>query len=390
MQRPNALRHPGRAVVILGTAGHVDHGKTSLVRALTGVDLDVLEQERQRGMTIQLGFTEWRPPGGHGISIVDVPGHARFAHTMAKGALGLDAVMLVVAADEGVMPQTREHLNACRALGLDAGVVALTRIDRVADVDASRAAVAEALRGSVLEAAPIVPVCAPRGQGLEALAAAVQALPVRPRGDEREPAMLPIDRAFSVRGVGAVVTGTLLRGTLRVDDVVELLPARRAARVRGLQIHGEPSPSACAGQRIALNLASADAEAIAQSSFAAAPSGMCVGRAFDAELRWLPHVPHALTSMRSLGFVCGAVRASARITADAPIAPGGVGVARVVLDREVPLSGGLRFLLRGAGDARASAPWSAADACSTPIRRGAARLRSAPPCAGRPRRSWPR
>ncbi len=231
--------------MLWGTAGHVDHGKTTLVKALTGVDCDRLAEEKRRGITIALGFARWALPDGRVVSVVDVPGHERLVRTMLVGAAGLDAVLLVVSAEAGVMPQTREHLGACRVLGVTRGVVALTFADRVADVAAVRAAVRAELADTGLADAAIVPVAAPTGAGLDALAAAVarvaDALPPR---DLEAPCLLPVDRVFSVEGFGTVVTGSLVRGRLAVGDRVELVPrpsgvrTRDVLRIKGLQSHG--------------------------------------------------------------------------------------------------------------------------------------------------------
>src|SRR5438045_1301840 len=226
--------------VIVGTAGHIDHGKTALVRALTGVDADRLPEEKRRGITIDLGFAELALDEAR-IGFVDVPGHERFVKNMLAGAHGIDAVALVVAADEGVMPQTREHFDIMRLLDVRAGLVVLTKIDLVDEelLQLVRAEVAELVAGSFLDGAAVIAVSARTGAGLDELRAELRALALRAPERERETvARLPIDRAFTMRGFGAVVTGTLVAGEIGVGEELELWPAGARVRVRGLQAHG--------------------------------------------------------------------------------------------------------------------------------------------------------
>ncbi|MFP5363497.1 MAG: selenocysteine-specific translation elongation factor [Thermoleophilia bacterium] len=241
------------APLTLGTAGHIDHGKTALVRALTGVDTDRLPEEHARGMSIELGFAPLLLPGGRRISVVDVPGHERFVRTMVAGATGIDLYLMVIAADDGVMPQTLEHAEVLAALGIEQGVVAITKSDRASP----QRAAAEA--ADLLPGADVVACSARTGDGVAAVATALEraAQRVTPRGEDRRaaPAVLHIDRAFTIHGAGTVVTGTLWSGTLAAGETVALLPARRSVRVRSLQVHDEPAERAHAGQRVAVNLA---------------------------------------------------------------------------------------------------------------------------------------
>lgn len=251
--------------LVLGTAGHIDHGKTTLVRALTGVDTDRLPEEKRRGITIELGFAAWALGPDLAASIVDVPGHESFVRTMVAGAGGIDAVILVVSAEDGVMPQTREHLNVCRLLGVAHGVVALTKVDRL-EGDAESIALAvddvrESLVGSVFEAAPIVPCSGHTGEGIEELRTAVRKLVQSlPRRATEGAAIVPLDRVFSMKGHGTVVTGTLLHGAVdgRKDSSMRLEPVgdreARDVRVRGMQVRSEGEARVLAGSRIALNL----------------------------------------------------------------------------------------------------------------------------------------
>ena len=244
-----------RALVI-GTAGHIDHGKSTLVRALTGTDPDRLQEEKARGITIDLGFAH-ADIGDVRFSFVDVPGHERFVKNMLAGVTGIDAVVLVVAADESVMPQTREHFDICRLLDVRQGLVALTKADLVDEdtLELATLEVRELVRGSFLQDAPIVPVSSETGRGLDQLKSELSSLasraPVRPGSGI---ARLPVDRVFSVKGFGTVVTGTLVTGHVAVDDELVLLPGERRVKVRGLQAHGRTLVHADAGQRLAVNL----------------------------------------------------------------------------------------------------------------------------------------
>jgi len=241
------------AALTLGTAGHIDHGKTALVRALTGVDTDRLPQEKARGMSIELGFAPLLLPGGRRVSVVDVPGHERFVRMMVAGATGIDFHLMVVAADDGVMPQTCEHAAVLAALGIEQGVVAITKCDRASP----QRAAAEA--AELYPDAEVVACSARTGEGVAAVAAALERVAERvtpgAEGRREGAAVLHVDRAFTIRGAGTVVTGTLWAGTLAAGDTLTLLPAQRLVRVRSLQVHDEPAERAHAGQRVALNLA---------------------------------------------------------------------------------------------------------------------------------------
>ncbi|MGK0362420.1 MAG: selenocysteine-specific elongation factor [Bradymonadia bacterium] len=336
--------------MLLGTAGHVDHGKTTLVRALTGVDCDRLEEERARGITIELGFAAWDLPDGRRIDIVDVPGHERLVRTMLVGAGGMDAVLLAIAADSGVMPQTREHLAACAALGITRGVIALTRADLVDDVEAAMASVAQDLAGTVLANAPIVAVCAPSGEGILELTAAVGRLldAWQPPPDDA-PVFLPVDRVFTIDGAGTVVTGTLIRGVLRVGDTVAVIPGPERARVRGLQNHGVTLEEARPGRRIAVNLAVPKA-AMKRGAVLGAAGAIAQGRVLDVAVHAATHLTKPLHRLRGVTLHLGASRVLGDLRTDTPIEPGNWGTARMRLERAIPLPPGARFVLRGAAD----------------------------------------
>lgn len=289
--------------LILGTAGHIDHGKTSLVRALTGIDTDRLKEEKARGITIELGFAHLDLPGGIRFGIVDVPGHERFVRTMVAGVGGMDMVMLVIAADEGVMPQTREHLDILRLLGVKSGLVALTKADMV-DPD-WLALVTEEVReftaGSFLEQAPIVAVSSRSGEGLDELRRQLARLAEDAAEKRREGYFrLPVDRVFTVAGFGTVVTGTLLSGEIRVGDELELLPSGREGKVRGIQAHGAKVEKGLAGQRLAVNLQGIDLDQVRRGDVAAPRGVFRATRAVDARLDYLASAPRQLKHRATL------------------------------------------------------------------------------------------
>lgn len=289
--------------LILGTAGHIDHGKTSLVRALTGINTDRLPEEKSRGITIELGFAHLELPGGLEFGIVDVPGHERFVRTMVAGVGGMDMVMLVIAADEGVMPQTREHLEICQLLGVKRGLVVLTKSDMVEPdwLDLVVEEVRDYLVGSFLEEAPIVPASSRTGAGIEAVKAELARLAVQVDEKKTEgPFRLPVDRVFTVTGFGTVVTGTLLSGTISVGDEVELLPSGLPARVRGVQTHGRRGDAASAGQRVAVNLQGVEHTEVERGDIVVPRGVYRTTRAVDARLDYLPSAPRELRHRSTL------------------------------------------------------------------------------------------
>jgi len=343
---------------VIGTAGHVDHGKTALVKALTGVDCDRLEEEQRRGITIALGFATWLLADDLAVSVVDVPGHERFVHTMVSGASGLDAVLLVVAADDGVMPQTREHLQICQLLGVRRGVVAITKRDLVDDemLELVREDVRDAVAGTFLDGAPVHACSAHTGDGIEALVAAVrQLLETSERDRATGPAFLPVDRAFTKAGFGTVVTGTLLSGGLSVGDAVTALPGPRGEgrdglRVRGLQIQEQAVEVATAGVRLALNLRGPQAEALRRGEVIVSEGAQLATRQLHVELSLLPAAsPIEERAQLSLHLGAGAELVQASPLGGRLIAPGSSGLARLVCERPVAAYVGQRFVLRQPG-----------------------------------------
>ncbi|MHB8762500.1 MAG: selenocysteine-specific translation elongation factor [Coriobacteriia bacterium] len=276
--------------LVLGTAGHIDHGKSTLVKALTGTDPDRLPEEKERGVTIELGFAQLRLPSGRTMGVVDVPGHERFVRQMVAGATGIDVVLLVVAADDGVMPQTREHLAIIDLLGIPRGVVALTKAD-LAEPDWLEM-VAEDIRGLVagtsIDGAPVVPVSARTGAGLPELLATLDAVAAEAESRQSNlPLRLPVDRVFTIAGAGTVVTGTLWSGTAKRDDQVELYPSGKRGRIRSVQMHGAAAEKAVAGNRVALNVAGLDTDEIARGDIVAEPGTLSVTDRFDARFTYL-------------------------------------------------------------------------------------------------------
>lgn len=283
--------------VVMGTAGHIDHGKTQLVKALTGIDTDRLKEEKERGITIDLGFAHLATEDGTQVGVIDVPGHERFVRNMLAGVGGIDLVMLVIAADEGVMPQTREHLAICQLLEVKEGLVALTKTDLV-DTDWLELVVEdtrEFLKGTFLEGKPIVPVSAKTGSGLDELKKTLQTLVARVPAKHLEGKFrLPIDRVFTIRGFGTVVTGTLFSGSVRVEDRVEIYPKNLQVKVRGLQIHNQSVVEAVAGQRTAVNLQGIEKVELARGDVLGRPGEFMPTFMLDATLQLLADAPRPL------------------------------------------------------------------------------------------------
>ncbi|HMX27806.1 MAG TPA: selenocysteine-specific translation elongation factor, partial [Blastocatellia bacterium] len=337
--------------IIVGTAGHIDHGKTSLVRALTGVDADRLKEEKERGITIDIGFADLTVGDVH-FGFVDVPGHERFVKNMLAGAHGMDLVMLTVAADEGVMPQTREHFDICRLLEIKAGLIVLTKIDMVDAefADLVEADVADYVAGSFLESAPILRVSSRTGEGIDELKKALAALAKKVEArDERAVARLPVDRVFTIKGFGTVVTGTLVAGRIALGDELELLPsANRRARVRGLQVHGHVTQEAKAGERTAVNLQGIELDEVARGQ-ALAPAGRLVAASMlDVKLRLLKSAPRPLRTRSRVRLHIGTAEALARVVllGQSELAPGADCFAQLRLESPVPALPKDHFIVR--------------------------------------------
>jgi selenocysteine-specific elongation factor len=347
--------------IIVGTAGHIDHGKTALVKALTGIDADRLEEEKRRGITIDLGFAHMELPDANGeplhLGFVDVPGHERFVRNMLAGAGGIDLVLLVIAADESIKPQTREHFDILQLLGVQRGITVLTKSDAVdADtLDVVRLEVEDFLRGTFLDKPnldkpkAIVAVSSLTGAGLDDLKRAMIAVAaeVQPR-DSRALARLPVDRVFTMKGFGTVVTGTLLSGTIRPEEEMEVFPTIRRVRVRGVQVHGHAAEAAIAGQRTALNLAGASTEDLSRGMTLGLPATFTTTRRVDVRLQLLASTPRALRHRSRVHFHSNTMETVAEIALHGTkqVAPGSKAFARLKLPEAALLLPGDRFIIR--------------------------------------------
>jgi selenocysteine-specific elongation factor len=339
--------------LVLGTAGHIDHGKTALVRALTGRDLDRLPEEKARGITIELGFAPLELSDGLRIAVVDVPGHERFVRTMVAGASGLDLVMVVVAADEGVMPQTLEHLAICELLGVDRGLIVLTKSDLVDEemIELATEEVRDTLAGGPLAEAPVLAASAETGEGIEAVRATLEALirSAPERDDDGRPSRLFIDRTFTKHGFGAVVTGTWSGRPRRVGESIVLEPGARKAKIRGLERHGAAAVETESGARIAVNLQGVSTDEISRGDLLTEPDAVLSTTTFDASLRWMARKA-SLEDAASVELLTGTAERRARVAliGEKPIGPGERGFGRIHVEgAPLPLLPGDRFVLRG-------------------------------------------
>ncbi len=337
--------------IVVGTAGHIDHGKTALVKALTGIDADRLEEEKRRGITIDIGFAHLQLTPGLRLGFVDVPGHERFVKNMLAGVGGIDLVLFVVAADESIKPQTREHFDICRLLGIPQGVVALTKADLVEPdiLELVRLEVEEFVAGSFLEGAPVVAVSSVSGAGLDGLRQELErAAAAVPEKSSAGHFRLPLDRAFTVKGFGTVVTGTLISGAVRKEQEVELYPTGRRPRVRGVQVYGEPAGQALAGQRTALNLADIEPAEVARGMVLAAPGVFRATTQIDCALQLLPSAK-PLKHRAPVHFHAGTAEIEAQVRlldGAAALQPGQRAWARIVLREPALLLPGDRFIIR--------------------------------------------
>jgi len=337
---------------IIGTAGHIDHGKTELVRALTGIDTDRLKEEKERGISIDLGFAEFKLPSGRMAGVVDVPGHEHFVKNMLAGATGFDLVLLTVAADDSVMPQTREHLAIIDLLGVDLGVVVITKADLVDEemLELVREEVTELLAGTTLEGAEVVISSAVTGQGIPEVAEAIDRVADRVKPHSLAgPFRLPIDRVFTLKGIGTVVTGTLWEGTLKEGADAHILPAGRDLRIRNVQVHGRDVNEAHAGQRVALNLPAIAVQEIARGDVILSPGYLSSSMQAFARLFLLPQAPRPLKHRSRIRFHHGTAEVMARISLVQPqdeIAPGGTGLVLLRLEQPAVLKFRDRFIVR--------------------------------------------
>jgi len=366
----------GLTTRVVGTAGHVDHGKSTLIRALTGIDPDRLREERERGMTIDLGFAWLNFSDGGDVGIVDVPGHQDFIRNMLAGIGGIDAVILVIAADESVMPQTREHLAILSLLGVERGVIAITKRDLVDDdwVQLVRDDVLAAVRSTPLAAAPMIEVSARTGAGLDALLKALsRVLGATPHRRNLGRPRLPIDRAFTIAGFGTVVTGTLLDGSLDVGAEVEVLPSGRRCRIRGLQTHKRAIEHAWPGSRVAANLSGIDRADHDRGMVVTRPGTLLPSSILGLRLSVLPSASAPLAHDELVRVHAGTaeVMARASILESAEIASGAAGWMQLRLATPLPVAVGDRIVVRTKGDANQTEdpqPYVLADRVLTPAR----------------------
>lgn len=337
--------------IILGTAGHVDHGKTALIKALTNVDTDRLKEEKERGITIELGFAPLILENGQRIGVVDVPGHERFVKNMVAGAGGIDLVVMIIAADEGIMPQTREHLDICQLLGIKYGLVALTKTDLAEDewIALVMEEIRGLLSGTFLEHSPIIPVSSVTGEGLSDLRGALQEIisSVEERSDSGH-FRLPVDRVFTMRGFGTVVTGSLVSGHIATGEAVEIMPSKTRAKIRGIQIHNERAEEAEAGDRTAINLQGIDRSAIKRGDVITRPDDFEASNRLDIFFEYLSSAKKKLKHRAIVRFHTGTAELISRIIFldRDEIEPGEALYAQIVLEDSMVTEAGDRFVVR--------------------------------------------
>ncbi len=337
--------------VILGTAGHVDHGKTSLIRALTGIDTDRLKEEKERGITIELGFAYLDLPCGHRLGIVDVPGHERFVKNMVAGASGMDLVAFIIAADEGIMPQTREHFEICRLLGIERGLIIITKKDMVEEdwlalvTDDVRSFFA----GSFLEGAPLLTVSSTTGDGIEEVMKTLDALVAASDFSEAHgPFRMPVDRIFSMKGFGTVITGTAISGRIKTGEDIMLFPRRKSAKIRGIQVHGKDTQEAEAGHRTAINIQGLEKEAITRGEMAASVDCLQPSYLLDAHFFYLKTAKKNLKNRTRVRVHIGTAEIMGRIVLldNEELEPGSEANVQVLLEEQIGCWPGDRFIIR--------------------------------------------
>ncbi|MGB9441857.1 MAG: selenocysteine-specific translation elongation factor [Desulfobacterales bacterium] len=337
--------------IILGTAGHIDHGKTSLIKAMTGTDTDRLKEEKERGITIELGFAALDLPGGQHLGIVDVPGHEKFIKNMVAGVTGIDIVVMIIAADEGVMPQTREHMEICTLLGVRHGLVAMTKIDLVDEewMELALEDIRDFSQGTFLENSPVLPVSSVSGQGIpeliEALAEIAREIPPRPPSSLFR---LPIDRVFTMKGFGTVITGTLVSGKVTVGDTIMIYPSRITSKVRGIQVHNKSADSAEAGMRTAINFQGLDKAAVQRGEVLSSPNALITSYMADLSFHYLASNKKPLKNRTLVRLHTGTseVLGHLILLEQEELPPGQTAVAQIRLDAPVAIVKDDRFVIR--------------------------------------------
>lgn len=338
--------------IIIGTAGHIDHGKTTLIKALTGRNTDRWEEEQRRGITIDLGFTYFDLKNGNRVGIIDVPGHERFINNMVAGVVGMDLVLLVVAADEGIMPQTREHVDILGTLGVQKSILVLNKCDLVDEewLELVEEEIKEELAGSFLEHASVVKVSAATGQGLPELVDEIERLSEE-EVEEKEMntiPRLPVDRVFSLSGFGTIVTGTLVSGTIAKEDTLEMYPNGQVCKIRNIQVHGEDVERCYAGQRVAINISNLKKKELKRGCVLAPPKSMKDSRLMDVKLEMLDSTVRVLSNSMRLHFYSGTSEVLCRATllGDETLGPGESGYVQLRMEEEVAFRRGDRFVVR--------------------------------------------
>ncbi len=338
--------------IIIGTAGHIDHGKTTLIKALTGRNTDRWEEEQRRGITIDLGFTWFDLPRGDRAGIIDVPGHEKFINNMVAGVVGMDLVLLVIAADEGIMPQTREHMDILHLLGIEKSIIVLNKCDIVEEdwMELVEEEVKEELEGTFLEGAPVVKVSAATGQGLDELISCIEKMTddEAAEKDTQTIPRLPIDRAFSLSGFGTIITGTLVSGTIRKEDTLEMYPIGKECKIRSIQVHGEDKDVCYAGQRVAINLSNVKKREIQRGCVLAPPNSMKNTDLLDVRLNVLDTSLRVLTNHTRLHFFTGTseILCRAVLLDQEEIGPGESGYVQLRLEEEIAVRRGDKFVVR--------------------------------------------
>ena len=338
--------------IIIGTAGHIDHGKTTLIKALTGRNTDRWEEEQRRGITIDLGFTYFDLKNGDRVGIIDVPGHERFINNMVAGVVGMDLVMLVVAADEGIMPQTREHMDILGELGIEKSILVLNKCDLVEEdwLELVKEEIKEELEGTFLEQAPIVEVSAATGQGIPELIEVIERLTAEEvvEKDVNTIPRLPIDRVFSLSGFGTIITGTLLAGTISKEDNLQVYPIGKEYKIRNIQVHGQDVEKCYAGQRVAINLSNVKKSELRRGCVLAPPNNMKNTMLLDVKLNVLPSSMRVLTNHTRLHLFTGTseILCRAVLLDKEEIGPGESGFVQLRLEEEIALRRGDKFVVR--------------------------------------------
>ncbi len=338
--------------IIVGTAGHIDHGKTTLIKALTGRNTDRWEEEQRRGITIDLGFTYFDLPGGDRVGIIDVPGHERFINNMVAGVVGMDLVLLVIAADEGIMPQTKEHVDILNLLGIEKSIIVLNKCDLVDEewLELVEEEVREELEGTFLASAPVVKVSAATGEGLEDLTGLIERMTsdeVAAKDIQTIP-RLPVDRAFTLSGFGTIITGTLVSGTITREDTLEMYPVGKECKIRSIQVHGQDKDTCYAGQRVAINLSNVKKKEIKRGCVLAPKNSMKNTDLLDVKMRILDSSVRILTNHMRLHFFTGTseVLCRAVLLDKEEIGPGESGFVQLRLEEEVAVRRGDKFVVR--------------------------------------------